>query len=56
MKKLIPLFLIFAFSNLLSQEYHFDYYIKYKHTLKRNKEQPEVREFQYAVNSQDHSL
>lgn len=55
MKKLIPLFLIFAFSNLLSQEYHFDYYIKYKHTLKRNKEQPEVREFQYAVNSQDHS-
>lgn len=55
MKKLMPLFLIFAFTKLLSQEYHFDYYIQYKHTIKRSKEQPEIMDFQYAVNSQNHS-
>ncbi|WPO81517.1 hypothetical protein SD427_12165 [Chryseobacterium sp. JJR-5R] len=55
MKKLMPLFLIFAFTNLFSQEYHFDYYIQYKYEIKRNKEQPEIMDFQYAVNSQDHS-
>jgi len=30
MRKLIPLFLIFTFINIFSQEYHFDYFIKQK--------------------------
>lgn len=56
MKKLLPLFLVFTFINIFSQEYHFDYYIKYKHELKRNsKDRPEIMDFQYIVNSQDHS-
>lgn len=56
MKKLIPLFFILSFVNLFSQEYHFDYYVKYKHELKRKGErQAENLDFQYVVNSKNHS-
>lgn len=55
MKKLIPLFFIFAFITIYSQEYHFDYYVKYKHELKRKKHNPELLDFQYLINSKDHS-
>lgn len=43
---------MFAFS----QEYHFDYYIKYRHELKRNfKKRPEILDIQNIINSKDHS-
>jgi len=56
MKKLLPLFLTLIFTTVFSQEYHFDYYIRYRHELKKNnKERPEIMDLQYIVNSQDHS-
>lgn len=54
MKKLIPLFFILSFIRIFSQEYHFDYYLKYRHELTVQKEKPEIMDFQYVVNSKDY--
>ncbi|GEN75376.1 hypothetical protein [Chryseobacterium hagamense] len=54
MKKLIPLFFIFTFIRLFSQEYHFDYYLKYRHELTVDKGKPEIRDFQHIVNSKNY--
>ena len=49
--------LIFLFSFLslfsLSQEYHFDYYIKYDYTVKKNKATSTI-DFQSIINSKNH--
>jgi hypothetical protein len=56
MKKLILLFFILIFSDAFSQEYHFDYLIKYKYQSKQKKEkQTENFEFLSIINSKDYS-
>lgn len=54
MKKLIPLFFILSFVRTFSQEYHFDYYVKYRHELTVDKGKPEIRDFQHIVNSKNY--
>ena len=56
MKKLILLLLILSFANAFSQEYHFDYLVKYKFQSKQKKEKrTENFEFLSVVNSKDYS-
>ncbi|KQT22598.1 hypothetical protein ASG22_15190 [Chryseobacterium sp. Leaf405] len=54
MKKLISLFLFFAFVTIFSQEYHFDYYINYKNEIRRDNI-PELHFSNEIINSNDHS-
>jgi hypothetical protein len=56
MKIRLILLLIVTFANAFSQEYHFDYLIKYKFQSKQKKEkQTESLEFLSVVNSKDYS-
>lgn len=56
MKIRLILLLIVIFANAFSQEYHFDYLIKYKFQSKQKKEkQTESLEFLSVVNSKDYS-
>ncbi|UPQ77041.1 hypothetical protein [Chryseobacterium nepalense] len=56
MKKFILLLLILSFTNAFSQEYHFDYFVKYKFQSKQKKEKrTENFEFLSIVNSKDYS-
>lgn len=56
MKKFILLLLILSFANAFSQEYHFDYLIKYKYQSKQKKEkQTDNLEFLSIINSKDYS-
>lgn len=54
MKKLILLFFVLFLIRGFSQEYHFDYYIKYKHESTLHNQKPEIMDFQYMVNSKDY--